>query len=95
LRLVAVAALICAAACGSAFGFHRRSLRTRDAARWAWAGLTGLVAGCGVWATHFMAMLAYQPSLPIQYDGLTGQRAPRDAPAAPHGGPHRRLTGLI
>jgi len=71
LRLVVVAALICGAACASAFGFHRKSLRVRDTTRWAWTGLAGLVAGCGVWATHFMAMLAYQPSIPIQYDALT------------------------
>ena len=70
LRLVAAAALICAAACLTAFGFHQRSLHTRDAMRWAWLGLTALTAGGGVWATHFVAMLAYQPSLPVGYDGL-------------------------
>jgi signal transduction histidine kinase/NO-binding membrane sensor protein with MHYT domain/ActR/RegA family two-component response regulator len=68
LRLVALAALICAAACLAAFGFHLRSLRTRDAMRWAWLGLTGLTAGAGVWATHFLAMLAYQPGIPVGYD---------------------------
>jgi NO-binding membrane sensor protein with MHYT domain len=68
LRLVAVAAVICAVACAAGFGFHRRSQRTADTTRWAWAGLTGLVVGCGVWATHFTAMLAYQPSLAIQYE---------------------------
>jgi signal transduction histidine kinase/ActR/RegA family two-component response regulator len=68
LRLVLLAALVCSAACGAAFGFHLRSLRARGAAiRLAWVGLTGLVAGAGVWATHFIAMLAYQPSLPIGY----------------------------
>ena len=70
LRLVAVAAVICAMACAAAFGFHQRSQRTADTSRWAWMALTGLVAGCGVWATHFTAMLAYQPSLSIHYDGL-------------------------
>src|SRR5579884_193506 len=71
LRLVAVAALICAIACASAFGFHFRSRNSFGVTRWAWAALTGLVAGSGVWATHFTAMLAYQPSLSIQYEGLT------------------------
>jgi len=68
LRLVAVAAVICALACSTAFGFHIRALRVSGVLRWAWAGLAGLVAGSGVWATHFMAMLAYQPSLRIGYD---------------------------
>jgi signal transduction histidine kinase/ActR/RegA family two-component response regulator len=71
LRLVLVAALICAVASVSAFGFQARSRRSSGASRWAWACLTGLVAGSGVWATHFTAMLAYQPTLAIRYDLLT------------------------
>ena len=69
LRLVVVAALICATACAGAFGFHLKSLKSSTSAmRLAWAGLTGLVAGSGVWATHFIGMLAYQPHLAIGYD---------------------------
>jgi NO-binding membrane sensor protein with MHYT domain len=68
LRLVVVAAIICVTACCTAFGFHARALRTSGPLSLAWLGLTGLVAGSGVWATHFMAMLAYQPSLSIRYD---------------------------
>src|SRR5688500_10116341 len=68
LWLVLAAAAICATACCAAFGFHLRSLKTRDAMRAAWMGLTGVVAGCGVWATHFIAMLAYQPSQTIAYE---------------------------
>jgi len=70
LRLVAAAALICATACLAAFGFHLRSLRTRDTMRWSWMGLSGLAAGAGVWATHFVAMLAYQPHMPVGYDAV-------------------------
>ena len=68
LRLVVVAALICVTACCTAFGFHARALRTAGPLSAAWIALTGLVAGSGVWATHFMAMLAYQPTLAIRYD---------------------------
>jgi len=68
LRLVVAAALICVIASGTAFGFHARGLKSSGGLRWAWLGLTGLVAGSGVWATHFLAMLAYQPSLRIGYD---------------------------
>ena len=32
--------------------------------------MTGLVAGAGVWATHFIAMLAYQPDLPMGYEPI-------------------------
>ena len=68
LRLVAVAAAICAVACAAAFGFQRRSLRSRGSGRWAFSAMTGFVAGAGVWATHFTAELAYQPSLAISYE---------------------------
>ena len=68
LRLVVVAALICATSCAAAFGSHIRSLRSRGAMRWAWSGLTGMVAGAGVWATHFIAMLAYLPNVPMGYE---------------------------
>ena len=68
LRLVAAAALICVVASATAFGFFARGLRASGALRWSWLSLTGLVAGSGVWATHFLAMLAYQPSLKIGYD---------------------------
>jgi len=68
LRLVLVAALICATACAAAFGFHLRSLKVAGTTMaWAWMALTGLVAGSGVWATHFVAMLAYEPTLAIGY----------------------------
>ncbi|MDB5439134.1 MAG: hypothetical protein JWM33_1561, partial [Caulobacteraceae bacterium] len=68
LRLVVVAGLICLIASTTAFGFHKRSLAVHGGFRLAWLSLTGLVAGSGVWATHFIAMLAYQPSLQIGYD---------------------------
>ncbi|THD56120.1 ATP-binding protein [Phenylobacterium sp.] len=71
LRLVAVAAGICSVACCSAFAFHTRGLKASGAMRWAWLGLSALDAGAGVWSTHFVAMLAYQPTLKIGYD-LTG-----------------------
>ncbi|HEX3363708.1 ATP-binding protein [Phenylobacterium sp.] len=71
LRLVAVAAAICSIACCSAFAFHARGLKASGAIRWAWLAMSALAAGSGVWATHFVAMLAYQPTMKIAYD-LTG-----------------------
>jgi len=72
LRLVVLAALVCASGCAAAFGFHLRSLQAAGSAmRWAWAGLTGLVAGSAVWATHFIAMLAYEPHVPMGYEPWT------------------------
>jgi signal transduction histidine kinase len=40
--------------------------------RLAWLLGAGVVSGAGVWATHFVAMLAYDISLPMRFDlGLT------------------------
>ncbi|HEY4985721.1 MAG TPA: EAL domain-containing protein, partial [Bradyrhizobium sp.] len=36
-----------------------------------WLGTAGAVTGCGVWSTHFIAMLAYTPGFPIRYDIAT------------------------
>ena len=64
LRLVAVAALVCFGGCFTAFRLYSR---LRDASsggvRAAWVLLTGLVAGCSVWATHFIGMLAFDTGL--------------------------------
>jgi len=70
-RLVVVAGIICLLAAFTAFSTLERSrVSTRRASTW--LALTAFVSGTGIWATHFVAMLAYQPDLPIGYDlGLT------------------------
>ena len=70
-RLVIVAGIICLLAAFTAFSTLERS-RVSAGRATAWLGLTAFVSGTGIWATHFVAMLAYQPDLPIGYDlGLT------------------------
>ena len=68
LRLVLIAAMICISSILTACSVYDRALRTADPFRPGWVTLAGLIAGCGVWATHFMGMLAYQPTLLIGYD---------------------------
>src|SRR5262245_47334698 len=46
----------------------RRSRRDYYHRRLAWLAMTGLSTGAGIWSTHFVAMLAYNPGLPIAYD---------------------------
>ena len=64
LRLVIVAGLVCFFGCFTSFRLYSRM---REAVglgvQGAWMLLTGLVAGCSVWATHFIAMLAYETGL--------------------------------
>src|SRR5688572_4938923 len=70
-RLVLVAGTICLLAAFTAFSIFEQARRAQRRA-WVWTALAGFVAGTGIWATHFIAMLAYRPNLPIGYDlGLT------------------------
>ena len=47
--------------------FHR-ARSTKGRARTVWLAAAGAATGCGIWATHFLAMLAYQPGMPVAYD---------------------------
>jgi diguanylate cyclase (GGDEF)-like protein len=66
-RLVLVAGGICLLAAFTAFSIFEQGRRA-SVRRWAWVALAGFIAGTGIWATHFVAMLAYQPHLPVGYD---------------------------
>src|SRR6478609_7819178 len=67
LRLVVVAAVICLLACSIAFSAFEQALRDKPR-KLVWAALAATVAGLGIWATHFVAMLAFEPHLPVGYD---------------------------
>jgi diguanylate cyclase (GGDEF)-like protein len=63
LRLVILAVGVCFCACLTAFRLYSRMRGARGLVRGAWLLLAALVAGSGVWATHFLALLAYDPGL--------------------------------
>lgn len=67
LRLVLVAGLVCVAGCFTTFRLYSRMRGARGVVRAAWLLLTGLVAGSSVWATHFIAMVAFTPGLKTGY----------------------------
>jgi diguanylate cyclase len=70
-RLVILAGIICLLAAVTAFSILERA-RADAGRRAAWLALAAFVSGTGIWSTHFIAMLAYQPDLPVGYDfGLT------------------------
>ncbi|MBV8687797.1 MAG: EAL domain-containing protein [Alphaproteobacteria bacterium] len=70
-RLVLLAGLICLLAAITSFALFEQARRA-ERRRPAWIGLAGFVSGTGIWSTHFVAMLAYRPHLPVGYDlGLT------------------------
>ena len=66
-RLAVLAALVCLLASLVAVSlFHRaRAARGSARVRQAWLLLAGTATGCGIWATHFIAMLAYNPPVPV------------------------------
>jgi diguanylate cyclase (GGDEF)-like protein/PAS domain S-box-containing protein len=66
-RLVIVAGIICLLAAVTAFSILERA-REGGRRRGAWLALAAFVSGTGIWSTHFVAMLAYQPDLPVGYD---------------------------
>jgi diguanylate cyclase (GGDEF)-like protein len=58
-RLVALAGLVCFLASMAAVTLFDRARASTGRARLVWVGLDAFVSGCGIWATHFIAMLAY------------------------------------
>ena len=71
-RLVVLAVFVCLLASLVAVSLFHRARVAHARSRQAWLLLAGAATGCGIWATHFIAMLAYEPSVPVSYDaGLT------------------------
>jgi signal transduction histidine kinase len=68
LRLVVLAGVLCLFACSTAMSLVGRSRVSAGRVQAAWIAGAGFVAGCGIWATHFVAMLAYQTGFPLNYD---------------------------
>ena len=68
LRLVVIAGLICYLASYTAINLFRRARGLTGRARVNWIIAAGAATGCGIWATHFIAMLSYDPGIAIAYN---------------------------
>jgi len=68
LRLVALAALICGISSFSAANLLHHVARSTDRNRLAWLMIAAASTGFGIWATHFIAMLAFTPGIPNAYN---------------------------
>jgi len=68
LRLVVLAAFICSLASFTAFKLLHHVRRTTGYPRTIWFCVAATATGFGIWATHFIAMLAFSPGLPIGYN---------------------------
>jgi methyl-accepting chemotaxis protein len=71
-RLVIVAGVVCFLASLTAISLFNRARATAGRVRATWIVAAGAATGCGIWATHFIAMLAYDPGVSVAYNiGLT------------------------
>lgn len=67
LKLVVLAALICFLSSYGAVTLLQRGRSSAGKARAIWAVAAGIASGFGIWATHFIAMLAYDPGVVLGY----------------------------
>ncbi len=67
-RLVALAVLVCFGASAAALSLLQSARDARGATRAAWIAAAGAVGGGGIWATHFIAIIAYDPPVNVGYD---------------------------
>ncbi len=68
LRLVAVAALVCALSAFAGVTLLAHARRTEGAMARVWIGIAAVAVGFGIWATHFVAMLSFEAGIPTGYD---------------------------
>ncbi|WP_245524192.1 bifunctional diguanylate cyclase/phosphodiesterase [Methylobacterium nonmethylotrophicum] len=73
LKLVLLAAVVCNLAAATSLTLLDHARISAGKARRLWLSSAALAGGTGIWATHFIAMLAFAPGLASAYDlGLTG-----------------------
>jgi NO-binding membrane sensor protein with MHYT domain len=66
-RLVLLAGVVCFVASIVAVNIFHRALASQARTRLIWIAIAGAAIGYGIWATHFIAMLAYEPGVSTGY----------------------------
>ncbi|MEK9280567.1 MULTISPECIES: EAL domain-containing protein [unclassified Bradyrhizobium] len=66
-RLVMLAGLVCFTASIVAVSIFHRAIASQARTRLIWIAIAGAAIGYGIWATHFVAMLAYAPGVSTGY----------------------------
>ncbi|MDE3177801.1 MAG: EAL domain-containing protein [Pseudomonadota bacterium] len=70
LSLVAAAAAVCVFGSWVLLGLIGRAKQAQGMQRLGWETLAATSAGASIWCTHFVAILAYQPGVPIGFDPM-------------------------
>ncbi|WHA44142.1 bifunctional diguanylate cyclase/phosphodiesterase [Agrobacterium larrymoorei] len=68
LWLVLLAGALCFLSNLGSMLFLRAAGRSISYQRWTWLCVMGFAGGFGIWSTHFVAMLAYDPGIVVGYD---------------------------
>jgi diguanylate cyclase (GGDEF)-like protein/PAS domain S-box-containing protein len=68
LKLVGLAALVCVLASFAAINLLRHARISHGHMRGVWLAVSAITTGFGIWATHFIAMLAFTPGIPSGYN---------------------------
>jgi diguanylate cyclase (GGDEF)-like protein/PAS domain S-box-containing protein len=68
LSLVMLAAIICALASFAGVNLLRHARGSKGKLRNIWLAVATISTGSGIWATHFIAMLAFTPGIPNGYN---------------------------
>src|SRR6266446_6766355 len=68
LKLVGLAALVCVLASFAAINLLRHAGKSHGHMRAVWLAVSAITTGFGIWATHFIAMLAFTPGIPSGYN---------------------------
>lgn len=70
LTLVLLAASVCICGTWVTFDLIQRARDRSGAQKLGWVFLTAVAAGCSIWCTHFIAMLAYEVQAPVTFDPI-------------------------
>ncbi len=72
LPFVLLAAVVCLISAYACIGLMQHARLAQGRMRLVWNGISALAVGLGIWATHFIAVLAFRPGFAFSYDfGLT------------------------
>ena len=67
LRLVALAAVVCALSSFAGMSLLHHGRRTNGPMRAVWLAIAAVSVGFGIWATHFVAVLSFHSGIPLGY----------------------------
>src|SRR3977135_1810645 len=70
LKLVGLAALVCVLGSFAGINLRPHARRASGHMRGVWLAVSAISTGFGIWATHFVAMLAFTPGIPSGYNIL-------------------------